>query len=84
MYCSVYTDDSGQPVPEADLGANEAIWQPTLEYARVLMLFFVRFDSDPNLVLATSLAYTIATLLGFTHFLKKKHSAAFRGQDRDA
>lgn len=98
------------------LGANETVWQPTLEYARVLMvfmiplmlyclmLFFVRFDSDPvlalaatgvcaltNLVLdvlfvgplgmgaggaalATCLAYTLATAVGFIHFLKKKNT----------
>ena len=98
------------------LGANESVWQPTLSYARVLMLFmlplmlyclmlfFVRFDSDPGLALsatgvcaltnlvldilfvgplnmgaggaalATCLAYTLATIVGFTHFLKKKNT----------
>ena len=98
------------------LGANESVWQPTLAYARVLMLFmlplmlyclmlfFVRFDSDPGLALsatgvcaitnlvldilfvgplkmgaggaalATCLAYTLATIVGFTHFLKKKNT----------
>ena len=98
------------------LGANESVWQSTLDYAKVLMkfmvplmlyclmLFFVRFDSDPGLALsatgicavtnlildilfvgplnmgasgaalATCLAYTIATVVGFTHFLKKKNS----------
>lgn len=98
------------------LGANETVWQSTLDYAKVLMkfmiplmlyclmLFFVRFDSDPGLALfatgvcvvtnlvldvlfvgplnmgasgaalATCLAYTIATAVGFTHFLKKKNT----------
>ena len=98
------------------LGANDAVWQSTLDYARILMKFmiplmlyclmllFVRFDSEPalslaatgvcagsNLVmnfvfigfldmgtagaaLATCLAYTIATGVGFTHFLKKKNT----------
>lgn len=98
------------------LGANDSIWASTFAYARVLMafilplmlyclmLFFVRFDSDPGLALAatgtcavtnlvldilfvgplnmgaagaalaTCLAYTVATLLGFTHFLKKKNT----------
>lgn len=48
------------------LGANEAIWEPTMDYARVLMLFllpffiycmqlfFVRFDSEPGLALAST------------------------------
>lgn len=98
------------------LGANEIVWQSTLDYARVLMkfmlplmlyclmLFFVRFDSDPGLALfatgvcavtnlvldvlfvgplemgaagaalATCLAYTLATAVGFIHFLKKKNT----------
>lgn len=98
------------------LGANDAVWQSTLDYARILMKFmiplmlyclmllFVRFDSEPalslaatgvcagsNLVmnfvfigfldmgtagaaLATCLAYTIATGVGFTHFLKKENT----------
>lgn len=98
------------------LGANEQIWDSTFAYAKVLMcfmlplmlyslmLFLVRFDSDPilalaatiicavtNLVLdvlfvgplkmgaggaalATCLAYTLAMLVGFTHFLKKKNT----------
>lgn len=98
------------------LGANETVWASTFEYAKVLMkfmiplmlyclmLFFVRFDSDPGLALfatgvcavtnlvldilfvgplkmgaagaalATCLAYTIATVVGFTHFLKKKNT----------
>jgi len=98
------------------LGANTAVWDATFAYARVLMafmlplmlyclmLFFVRFDSDPGLALAatgvcaatnlvldilfvgplnmgpagaalaTCLAYTLATLVGFTHFLKKKNT----------
>lgn len=98
------------------LGANKTVWASTFEYAKVLMkfmiplmlyclmLFFVRFDSDPGLALfatgvcavtnlvldilfvgplkmgaagaalATCLAYTIATVVGFTHFLKKKNT----------
>lgn len=98
------------------LGANEAVRESTLAYANVLMwfmlplffyclmLFFVRFDSDPGLALAatglcaatnlildilfvgplnmgpggaalaTCLAYTASTALGFTHFLKKKNT----------
>ena len=98
------------------LGANAVIWDATLAYAKVLMafmlplmfyslmLFYVRFDSDPGLslaatgvcavtnlildvlfvgpmqmgpggaALATCLAYTLATLVGFTHFMKKKNT----------
>lgn len=98
------------------LGANEVVWQSTLDYASVLMkfmlplmlycllLFFVRFDSDPGLsftatlvfavsnllmdilfvgplkmgptgaALATGIGYSLAGLVCFTHFLKKKNT----------
>ena len=48
------------------LGANDAIMEPTMEYARVLfffmiplimyvqLVFFVRIDNDPNRVLAAT------------------------------